>query len=852
MERGANPMSSRRSRRLPRQVARPRVRRLAGVVGLALASLSLMGHYGAIAVAQSPQVTGTSPAGGAGNVDPATLIQVTFSEPMDQAATQAAFTLVPRTELKTPLETTGALSSASAEQTFLSRLDGASGRVRIVELARTSPNNYPIQLVVVGPPQSQSQIAARRSVLHVCSQHGDEPAPREACLIRARDHALSDSPETLLIIPSANPEGLQARTRENAQGVNINRDHLNLGTVEARAIARVMRDYRPDVVGDQHESIATAESQLTMVSNPSDAHPNVFDPIEDLRTTLRESYVIPRLRAAGFAPSYYHDGSGEERRLDPTAALKNIPSILIETSRATGVPAHWTLAKRVEAQRVSMEAQLAMAVETNVDASLATAEAQAVARGGAGGYRLYFSVSGSPYTDSPPRGYQLTSTQFNAIRGDLDRHGIRYVASGTNFNVWMNQALMPWIPLVLDSRAGFNEQSGTPLNSTPPTLAAPAWTSINDPGPTPAGTYSWSGNTLTFDPTRDLAPEARYEARVGTGARDATGEPLATPHVWDFTTAAASSAGNLARNPSFESDLTAWAAQAASASRVSVTGAPDGAWVARVTRATGTATSYWLTQANVSTATTGSTYLAIAHVRAATSSAVGKPVRVILREQTPAGTVVRDAAASATLSSSFRPLSVALDAPASGNIVSVRIGQSSAVAGDAFDVDAVRVVKAATVMGNATAGPVWTNMGPNFKRASAAALSTASPVDVAKLRAYVDGRAATSGSTLVRGLIYTDAAGVPGTLLARSSEVTVAAGSSTRWIDLRFASPPRLAPGKYWLSLHSGGSTAARYAAVTKTAALRGNNDSYADGATSPYGSTTVYDKEISMYAVGG
>lgn len=825
-------------------------RRLAGVVVALAASLSVMAQGGTIAAAQAPQVIGTAPVPGAVNVPLGTTVRVTFSEPMDQAATQAAFTMVPRMDLRTPYETTGALSTAAAEQAFLSRLDSASDRVRIVELARTSPNNYPVQLVVVGPAQSRSQIASRRSILHVCSQHGDEPAPREACLIRARDHALADSAETLLIIPSANPEGIHARTRGNAQGVDLNRDHLNLSTVEARAIARVMRDYRPDVVGDQHESIVTPESQLLMISNPADAHPNVFDPIEDLQTTLRESFVIPRLRAAGFSPSYYHDGSGEERRLVPVAALKNIPSILIETSRATGAPTHWTLAKRVEAQRLTMEAQLAMAVETNVDASLATAEAQAAARGGAGGYRLYFTESGSSYTDSPPRGYQLTSTQFNAIRGDLDSHGIRYVPSGTNFTVWMNQTLMPWIPLVLDSRAGFNEQSGTPLTGTPPTLAAPAWTPISDPGPTPAGNYSWSGNTLTFDPASDLAPETRYEARVGTGARAATGEPLATPHGWEFTTSAATSGGNLARNPSFETDLAGWGTYQASASRVSVTSAPDGAWVARVTHSTGS--SYTLTQANVATATTGSTYVAAAHVRAATSSAVGKPIRVTLREQTPAGTVVRDVAGSSTLSSSFKRVSVALDAPAPGNVVSVRIGQLSAVAGDAFDADAVSIVRASTVMGNATAGAVWTTMTPNIKRASAAPLSTGSPVDVAKLRAYVDGRAATSGSTLVRGLVYTDAGGVPGTLIARTPEVSVAAGSSARWIDLRFASPPRLAPGKYWLSLHSGGSTAARYAAVTRTVALRGNNDSYADGATSPYGSTTVYDKEISLYAVGG
>lgn len=368
-------------------------------------------------------------------------------------------------------------------------------------------------------------------------------------------------------------------------------------------------------------------------------------------------------------------------------------------------------------------------------------------------------------------------------------------------------------------------------------------------GATVPGASSWSGRTLSFDPTADLAPGTTYTARVGTGALDEAGNSLQTAHAWQFVTSGTSSS-NLVKNPSFEADLTGWGTYQAAAQRVTLAGAPDGGSVAKVTRSTGT--SYSLSQTNVATTTAGGTHIATAYIRGASTSAVGKPIKLTLRERTSSGAIVREVSSSATLTSGFARVSVPIDTSATGNVLSLRAEQFSAVSGDAFYVDLVGLVKASSVMGATSTGTVWTTLAPNIKRASVAPLRSTSPIDVSKLRAYVDGKAATSGSTLARGLIYTDAAGVPGKLLARSAEVSVTAGSGARWIDLRFSPLVRLAPGTYWLSLHAGGSTAARYGAVVKTGALRGNNDTYSDGATSTYGTTTVSDKEISLHAIGG
>jgi len=86
-----------------------------------------------------------------------------------------------------------------------------------IERLGASVRGRPIKLVRIGDP------AAPRKVLVVGSIHGDEPAGRGIVdLLRAG--AAAPPGTELLLVRNLNPDGLQRHTRQNAHGVDLNRN----------------------------------------------------------------------------------------------------------------------------------------------------------------------------------------------------------------------------------------------------------------------------------------------------------------------------------------------------------------------------------------------------------------------------------------------------------------------------------------------------------------------------------------------------------------------------------------------------------------------------------------------------
>ncbi len=132
-----------------------------------------------------------------------------------------------------------------------------SGAMRVYGLGESAKGNT-IPLVVI--PASRKALPDIR-VMVICGQHGDEPAGVHAMLdlisrMVSRPAGDTDDPVSRvlwLIVPCANPDGLNAGRRVNANGVDLNRDWLRRSQPETRAVKRAFDRWRPHVVLDVHQ-----------------------------------------------------------------------------------------------------------------------------------------------------------------------------------------------------------------------------------------------------------------------------------------------------------------------------------------------------------------------------------------------------------------------------------------------------------------------------------------------------------------------------------------------------------------------------------------------------------------------
>ncbi len=232
-------------------------------------------------------------------------------------------------------------------QALASKSQGSGNLLAVITIG-TTQRGTPIQALVATHAASTQATALNNSdrptVLLVGQQHGDEPASAEALLILARELAPRGLLEPLLqkinvvIVPRANPDGAEAASRLTADGSDLAKDHLLLSTPEARALATLMRDYRPAAVVDLREyqagSIFLQKYQAVQRYDALLQYANTANTHEFVTKASREWFtqaLRSALTQAGLSNEWYYQTS--EQMSDKSLSMDSVtPDTLINSS----------------------------------------------------------------------------------------------------------------------------------------------------------------------------------------------------------------------------------------------------------------------------------------------------------------------------------------------------------------------------------------------------------------------------------------------------------------------------------------------------------------------------------------
>jgi hypothetical protein len=216
---------------------------------------------------------------------------------------------------RTRAERTGFQETSRYEEVldFLSALAARAPGLALTTFGHTFEGR-PLPLAVWGAGGADAaavRAAGKLRVLVLANIHGGEVEGKEASLALLRGLVAGENARwadslVLLVAPVYNADGNErlslthrsrqhgpvggVGTRENGQGLDLNRDHTKLDSPEARALVRLLTEYDPHLTLDLHTTNGTHHGYHLTYSPP--LHPNTDPAIERL---LRDRW-LPEVR----------------------------------------------------------------------------------------------------------------------------------------------------------------------------------------------------------------------------------------------------------------------------------------------------------------------------------------------------------------------------------------------------------------------------------------------------------------------------------------------------------------------------------------------------------------------------
>lgn len=364
----------------------------------------------------------------------------------------------------TPFEDSSAASLTSLvdELTYLASLAASDG-VALSTLA-TSAGGRTVPMLTIGRGRG------RPAILLAGTHAGDEVMPREAALTFARDVIESTAPavheflgrRSLIVIPTLNPDGRSLATRENAAGVDLNRDAVKLTQPETRALLTLVSRRKPIAYYDGHENLgATTQKD---VEYQTGMHASMSTSLHSAGVTALTRSIASELTASS-VDSRWYAAAPIFGMLHHAVALHGCHTALVETGHQGGGVTDWaqlvTRLDRYGWHRMSMatwfDDVVANASALDISGENGRAETAAVATTGGSwdisGHLGDPSMTAVIGTTVTATGYTMTAAQYVTAQHALAAHGIDVTTDGTTYSVSLAQPSAAAAVYLLDPSA---------------------------------------------------------------------------------------------------------------------------------------------------------------------------------------------------------------------------------------------------------------------------------------------------------------------------------------------------------------------------------------------------------------